>query len=80
MQSASRAERVFEPGESVPESGVYTVVHEGHRQQHSATIFKGDRFPGCAHCGTAVRFVLSRPAALITEDDDFQQASGASGS
>jgi hypothetical protein len=76
MQGASKAEKVFQPGEIVPESGVYSVVHENHRQRHSATIFKGDRFPQCGRCGKAVRFVLSRPAALISEDADFHQPPG----
>ncbi len=75
MQSASKAEQVFRPGEVVPESGVYTVVHDGHRERHPATIFQGGRFPQCARCGNAVRFVLSRPAALISEDADFKQGS-----
>ena len=73
MQGASKAEQVFQPGETVPESGVYTVLHEQHREKHSATIFKGDRFPQCARCGNEVRFMLSRPAALISEDADFHQ-------
>jgi hypothetical protein len=75
MQGASKAEQVFQPGELVPESGVYTVVHNHHRERHSATIFQGDHFPQCARCGKGVRFVLSRPAALISEDADFRQAS-----
>jgi hypothetical protein len=73
MQSASKAEQLFRPGEDVPESGVYTVVHEGHRQRHSATIFKGERFPLCARCGKQVRFVLLRRSSLIADDIDFQQ-------
>ncbi len=73
MQSASKAEQQFKPGEDVPESGVYTVVHEGHRQRHTATIFKGERFPLCARCGRLVRFVLVRRSSLISHDIDFQQ-------
>jgi hypothetical protein len=72
MQGASKAEQVFQPGEMVPESGVYTVMHEHHRERHSATIFKGDRFPQCGRCGKKVRFMLARPAALISEDADFR--------
>ena len=80
MQGTSKAEQVFQPGEVVPESGVYTVLHADHRQRHWATIFKGDRFPQCAHCGKAVRFALARPAVLISEDLDFTQSSSATGS
>ena len=73
MQGAPKAEQVFQPGDVVPESGVYTVVHDQHRQRHTATIFQGDRFPQCARCGKSVRFLLARSAALISEDVDFQQ-------
>ena len=76
MHGASKAEQAFQAGEEVPESGVYAVTHDHHRQKHFATVFKGDRFPACAQCGTAVRFVLSRSARLISEDTDFQQAPG----
>ena len=77
MLGASKAEQHFKPGEAVPESGVYTVVHEKHRQKHSATIFKGEHFPQCAHCGKNVRFVLLRRSTPISDDIDFKQASEA---
>jgi len=76
MQGASKAEQIFKSGDEAPESGVYTVIHEAHRPNHAATIFKGERFPACAHCGPQVRFVLVRPAALISEDSDFQRSPG----
>ena len=72
MQGASQAKQIFRSGDEVLESGVYTVTHEGHRISHAATIFKGERFPPCVHCGTQVRFVLVRPVALISEDSDFR--------
>ncbi|HKD78355.1 MAG TPA: hypothetical protein VKH81_01610 [Candidatus Angelobacter sp.] len=73
MQSASRAEEIYKSGEDVPESGAYTVIHDRHRPNHVATIFKGERFPACAQCGSLVRFVLVRGATPISEDSDFQQ-------
>jgi hypothetical protein len=45
MQGASQAEQVYKAGDEVPESGVYTVRHHLHRENHSATVFKGERFP-----------------------------------
>lgn len=72
MQGATQAEQVFQPGDLVPESGVYAVAHEEHRPRHFATIFKGVRFPGCAQCKEKVRFTLARPAAPIAEDTDFK--------
>ncbi len=73
MQGTSRAEQIYKPGEAVPESGVYTVIHDQHRSNHVATIFKGGFFPSCAQCGSLVRFALVRPATPISEDSDFQQ-------
>jgi hypothetical protein len=75
MQGTSKAEQVFQPGELAPVSGVYGVVHERHRQKHSATVFKGERFPQCLRCGKAVRFILLRPSTPISEDVDFRKAS-----
>lgn len=76
MQGASQAEEVYQPGDEVPESGVYSVRHFLHRENHSATIFKGERFPSCAQCGNAVRFALARRAARILEDADFRHDTG----
>ncbi len=76
MQGTSQAEEVFQPGDEVPESGVYSVRHHLHRENHIATIFKGERFPACARCGNAVRFVLTRRASRILEDADFSQETG----
>jgi hypothetical protein len=75
MQGTSQAEQAFKPGERVPETGVYSVRHHLHRENHAATIFKGENFPACAQCGNAVRFVLVRRAARIVEDADFRQSS-----
>jgi hypothetical protein len=80
MQGASKAEQVFKAGEVAPVSGVYTVVHESHRQNHLATLFQGERFPACARCQGKVRFILSRMARLVSEDNDFKRGSGPEGS
>ncbi|HYX52714.1 MAG TPA: hypothetical protein VE783_04635 [Candidatus Limnocylindrales bacterium] len=75
MQGPSAARQSFKSGEVAEQSGVYNVVHDQHRGQHLATVFKGQKFPSCARCGDRVRFLLVRPAALIAEDSDFQQGS-----
>ena len=75
MQGPSTAKESYKSGEVAEQSGVYNVLHQEHRSQHLATIFKGQRFPACARCGDRVRFILVRPAALIGEDGDFQSAS-----
>jgi hypothetical protein len=67
------AEQVFKPGEMVPKSGLYLVVHGGHRADHEATLFQGEQFPGCGQCEKAVRFRLLRGATPISDDTDFRQ-------
>ena len=76
MLGASKAEQVYKPGDEVPESGVYNVIHDRHRPTHAATVLKGERFPVCARCGPLVQFVLDRPATPIADDSDFQQKAG----
>ena len=70
------AAQVYKPGESVPESGVYRVVHGQHRSDHEATLFSGEQFAGCAVCGQNVRFELLRKAVPIRQDRDFKQGAG----
>jgi hypothetical protein len=65
------AEKEFRPGERIPESGVYLVVHREHRPTHEATLVAGRPFPACARCGTGVRFRLLRNASSIEKDPDF---------
>lgn len=43
-------------GEPVSRTGVYRIIHQGHRQPHEATLRKGETFPRCAVCGDAVMF------------------------
>ena len=69
--STFMAEKEFRPGEPIPESGVYLVVHREHRETHEATLVAGKAFPGCARCGTGVRFRLLRNASSIEKDPDF---------
>jgi len=50
----------FQTGHSVPESGIYRVIHAGHRLPHAVTICKGENFPRCAKCANMVIFELIR--------------------
>ena len=65
------AEKEFRPGDGIPDSGVYLVVHQEHRPTHEATLVAGKPFPVCARCGNAVRFQLLRTACSIEKDADF---------
>ena len=40
----------------MPETGVYSAIHDGHREAHEVILRKDDIFPSCATCGDKVRF------------------------
>lgn len=61
----------FKPGEMVPSSGVYRVLHKDHRDEHDATLREGEQFPSCTVCDEDVRFRLVQSAKLIDRDVDF---------
>lgn len=69
--SAVRPVRAFKPGQTVPISGLYTVVHQDHRAQHEVLAIRGDEFPGCRVCKDAVRFYVSQVVPHITHDFDL---------
>jgi hypothetical protein len=55
----------YKSAETIPESGIYRVIHAQHRLPHEVTLIKGQTFPPCAKCHDEVRFQLVRemPAA-----------------
>jgi hypothetical protein len=61
----------FAPGDYAPVSGIYTVIHDGHRSQHLASAVKGDEFPVCRKCGAKVRFRLKDTTGYLTDDWDL---------
>ena len=65
------AEQVYRPGDTVPRSGIYRVVHAQHRGEHEAVVLDGAPFPACKHCRNNVSFRLLRSAAPIEKDRDF---------
>ena len=63
----------FLPGATIPESGIYEVVHDqAHRQAHESVMVKGDSFPFCDVCRDRVRFRVVRTAPYIFDDEDFE--------
>ncbi len=63
----------FRPGEDVPHSGIYKVVHDkNHTQNHEVTVVYGKKFPPCNHCGKHPRFVLVRKAQHISSNEFFK--------
>jgi len=53
------AKKTFQPGERVPETSIYSVIHAGHRATHEVTLRKGEVFPPCARCTDKVRFEVT---------------------
>ena len=63
---------VYKPGEVVPESGIYTVVHDRtHTAPHDVTCVRGHRFPPCRNCGSQVRFRAKYLAKHISDHELF---------
>lgn len=67
----------YRPGEVVPESGVYRVLHSRHRATHESTLKEGETFPSCRKCGDDVRFEqvvsvnsLGKPTLLLVDDEN----------
>lgn len=47
--------QVYQPGDTVPESGIYNVVHDTldgheHAHPHQVTAIRGATFPPCCVC------------------------------
>lgn len=64
----------YKPGDPVPQSGIYEVVHaRGHRTPHEVVMLSGDAFPACDTCDQSVRFRLLRTAPYIFQDEDFEE-------
>lgn len=65
---------VFKPGDKVPNSGIYRVVHDSrHAQEHEVTCIIGKVFPACNDCGSHPRFTLVRAAHHIENHDNFKK-------
>jgi hypothetical protein len=56
----SIAEGSWNTGAFVPRTGIYAVLHSGHRLPAEVTLVAGDWFPRCQACDTPVTFALRR--------------------
>jgi hypothetical protein len=53
----------YKPGETVPTSGIYNVIHDrSHSQSHQVTAVRGEHFPPCRGCGHGVRYSIASAA------------------
>jgi hypothetical protein len=63
---------VFKPGDEVPHSGIYKVIHDPeHTESHEVTCVFGKPFPPCRGCKHP-RFVLVRAAQHIEQNVHFK--------
>jgi hypothetical protein len=71
----------FKPGERVPTSGIYDVVHDKldgdhHALPHQVTAIAGKMFPPCRGCHGSVRFRLHLAAEHVEDHHHFEAGLG----
>jgi len=67
---------VFKPGDTVPVSGIYDVMHDRidgqeHAEQHQIMATAGKKFASCKVCQAWVRYRLHSTAEPIVAHDYF---------
>ena len=63
---------VFNPGESVPHTGIYEICHEDESRV-TVILLRESVFPQCRQCAERVRYKLVQVAPHISEDEDFRE-------
>jgi len=62
----------FWPGEKIPATGIYSVVHtNNHTNPHDVTIASDGEFPLCNECGDRVYFTLNKAGQNIALNPYF---------
>jgi len=70
------ANEIYKPGDKVPASGIYKVLHDrNHIQEHEVTAVLDEHFPPCNGCGKGAhpRFQLVRAAHHINNYKGFKE-------
>lgn len=72
------SKRNYKPGDVVPVSGVYDVVHdkldgEDHALPHQVIAMAGTVFPPCRWCGDEVRFGLHHAVMRVDAHPHFKR-------
>lgn len=70
-------DEAFKPGDTVPISGIYDVIHdkldgEDHAHTHHVTALRGEVFSSCRGCKACVNFRLHLPAEHIGVHEHFK--------
>lgn len=58
-------------GCTVPESGIYRVLHPQHRLPQEVTLLKDHLFPRCSRCTEPVYYTLERSAPAVISPHRF---------
>jgi hypothetical protein len=71
----------LKPGEKVPTSGIYDVIHDKldgdhHALPHQVTAIAGKVFPRCRGCHGSVRFRLHQAAEHVEDHHHFKSGLG----
>jgi hypothetical protein len=63
----------YRPGQTVPESGIYDVVHHDacRHRPHQITAVRGNEFPPCHDCISNPRFRLAQAALHLDDHPAF---------
>ncbi len=67
-------DRAHGVGEAIVHTGIYRVLHRGHRATHTVVLLAGQHFPRCVRCGQDVEFQLVEATPHIRQDRDFRVA------
>jgi len=68
--------KLYKPGDLIPYSGTYRVIHHEHLHAHEVTCISGERFPACRQCRAQVRFALLSAARSIRKHAMFAADQG----
>lgn len=60
---------VYKPGDKVPKSGIYEVLHDTTHPHHEVTCIEGKTFPGSRSCPHP-RYRLKHEAVHIDDHPD----------
>jgi hypothetical protein len=59
---------IYIPGHHVCITGIYDVLHSGHRPPHQVWLRVEEKFPRCRQCGSKVSFKFVRRVSEPTCD------------
>jgi hypothetical protein len=67
---------IYGPGDAVPHSGIYAVLHGKPHTQYASLFVDNGTFPRCNVCGAQVTFRLIQAVGNILQEPDFSSPAG----